>query len=91
MITNCPGAKRFRHPEPEIVRCRSCSQEVEIWTDETSVKCPNCKKAVTRKQVPSCIEWCKYAKECVGARAYDKYMKDNKKPKIKNQRLKTNY
>lgn len=84
MIQNCPGSKIFKRPEPETIKCPSCSCEVEIWTDEAQAKCPKCKAAVTRPVGASCLDWCKYAKECVGDQTYNKYMK-NKAMTIKQQ------
>jgi len=48
---------------------------MEIWTDEAKATCPNCKKQVIRSTGASCLDWCKYAKECVGDEIYNKYMK----------------
>ena len=86
MINKCPGAKRFRQPEPEIINCPSCGEEVEIWTDEVQAICPNCKETVMRQEGPSCLDWCRYAKECVGERSYNKYMQ-NKAMTIKEKLL----
>ena len=72
----CPGAQQFRQPQPEIIKCPSCAEEVEIWTDEVKATCPNCKKTVMRQQEQSCLDWCRYAKECVGDRVYNKYMQN---------------
>ena len=80
MIANCPGADRFKQPKPESVKCASCGEEAEIWTDEFQTTCPNCQKKVTRAQAfQSCLDWCKFAKECVGELVYNKYMKSKKK------------
>ena len=76
MFDKCPGAKSFLQPKPEMTRCPSCGEEVEIWTDETKTTCPACKATVMRQEIPSCLEWCQYAKECVGERAYNKYMRN---------------
>lgn len=81
MIEHCPGAKQFRRPEPEYINCFFCGEEVEIWTDEFQTKCPKCKKTVIRKQGQSCLDWCKAAKECVGDKIYDKYLKSKSKDK----------
>lgn len=81
MISNCPGAKLFRQPEPEILRCPYCQEELEIWTDEIKTKCSKCKKTITREQAQSCLDWCKYAKECVGEDVYNKYMSNKAKSK----------
>jgi HD superfamily phosphodiesterase/predicted RNA-binding Zn-ribbon protein involved in translation (DUF1610 family) len=86
MINKCPGAKRLRQPKPEIIRCPSCGEEVEIWTDEVRATCPNCKIAVVREEAPSCLDWCRYAKECVGEGTYNKYMQ-NKAVTIKQKLL----
>ncbi|MFH1655013.1 MAG: hypothetical protein ABH954_00165 [Candidatus Omnitrophota bacterium] len=78
MIFDCPGAKDFKRPKPEDIKCPHCGEEIEIWTDEVKAICPKCKKEVTRKQLPSCLDWCKYAKECVGDELYNKYLKNKK-------------
>ncbi|MFC1594733.1 HD domain-containing protein, partial [Candidatus Omnitrophota bacterium] len=31
---------------------------------------------VVRESLPSCIDWCKYAQDCVGQQAFSKYMQD---------------
>jgi predicted RNA-binding Zn-ribbon protein involved in translation (DUF1610 family) len=82
MTFKCPGSQIFSQPKPENIKCPFCGEEIEIWTDEVKAKCPNCKKAVTREQGQSCLDWCKYAKECVGDELYNKYMK-NKGNKVK--------
>ena len=56
--------------------CPSCGEEVEIWTDEIRGVCSNCGRAVFRDGYMSCLEWCKFAQECVGEEAYDRYMKN---------------
>lgn len=71
---SCPGAMRIKEPIPEFFKCSKCGAEVEIWTHENSRKCKNCGQMVFREQMPSCIEWCEYGKECVGEEAYNRYM-----------------
>ena len=73
-LINCPGSDRFKQPRPEFIKCPFCKAEVEIWTDELSASCPSCKKTVSRQAEQSCLEWCKYAKECVGTQTYNKYL-----------------
>jgi len=72
----CPGAKILRQPQPEMFDCPSCGEEVEIWTDEIRGVCSNCGQAVFREGTMSCLEWCKFAQDCVGEEAYDRYMKN---------------
>lgn len=78
MVIKCPGSQAFSQPHPEDVKCPNCGTEVEIWSDEIKVKCPKCKKTVMRKQGQSCLDWCKYAKECLGEEGYKKYLKNKK-------------
>jgi ribosomal protein S27E len=77
-IDSCPGSQKFRHPQPENIKCTNCGAEAEIWTDEAEAKCPDCKKTVRRPAGQSCLDWCKYAKECIGEEKYRKYMKSKK-------------
>jgi predicted RNA-binding Zn-ribbon protein involved in translation (DUF1610 family) len=72
----CPGAKILRQPQPQMFDCPSCGEEVEIWTDEIRGVCSNCGRAVFRDGYMSCLEWCKFAQDCVGEEAYDRYMKN---------------
>ncbi|MFH1594619.1 MAG: HD domain-containing protein [Candidatus Omnitrophota bacterium] len=72
----CPGSQKFNQPQPEIIACEFCRAEVEIWTDEAKATCPKCKKTIIREGGASCLDWCKYAKECVGDSIYSKYMKN---------------
>lgn len=78
MIFNCPGSEKFKQPHPESVKCPKCASDVEIWTDEYDAVCPKCKSRVTRQSGQSCLDWCKYAKECLGNKAYDEYMRKKK-------------
>lgn len=78
MIFSCPGSQRFKQPQPENIKCPHCGNEVEIWSDEREVVCPKCSKKVTRSAEQSCLDWCKYAKECAGEEMYKKYMKNKK-------------
>ena len=66
----CPGSSHLRNPMPESVDCPHCGSDVEIWTDELKARCPNCGNTVYRERLPSCIDWCRYAEECVGPEIY---------------------
>ncbi|OGW78481.1 MAG: hypothetical protein A3I73_05565 [Omnitrophica bacterium RIFCSPLOWO2_02_FULL_45_16] len=87
MVFECPGSGQIKRPSPENIKCPFCSQDVEIWTDEIEAVCPNCKRPVTRVQEQSCLEWCGYAKECVGENKYSAYMK-NRAMTVKDKLLK---
>lgn len=81
MSFKCPGSQVFSQPQPEEIKCPYCASEVEIWTDEVRAICSKCKKAVLREQMQSCLDWCRYAKECVGENIYNKYLKNKNKAK----------
>lgn len=74
----CPGSQKFNRPYPEHIKCPSCAAEVEIWSDDVKAVCPKCKKEILREQGQSCLDWCKYAKECIGDKFYAKYLKNKR-------------
>ena len=65
MTTRCPG-QDMRNLRVELYKCPNCSAEVEIFSDEQKAKCPKCGQKVYRDRVPSCIEWCAMARQCLG-------------------------
>jgi len=65
MLNNCPGQDK-RNVKVEIMKCPGCGYQIEIFSDEVKVACPKCKSLVCRERLPSCVDWCKYARECVG-------------------------
>jgi len=87
MIFECPGSQRFKEPTPEYIKCKSCGEEVEVWTDEVQATCPKCRASVTRQESSNCLDWCKYAKECVGEQKYSNYLK-NKSVIMKDRLIK---
>ena len=87
MSFECPGSRAIRQPQPEFIKCPFCSEDVEIWTDEIKAICPKCKKTAMRQQGESCLEWCSYAKECVGDQAYNNYIQ-NRNITIKEKLIK---
>ena len=72
-MKRCPGSLSFSQPKPEVVPCRECGTETEIWSDEASGTCPKCGNMVIRNLTVSCVDWCKFAKECLGNEKYRKY------------------
>lgn len=74
MFDKCPGAARIRTPTIKIKKCPECGEEVEIFSNELQVKCSNCGFTVYN-DLESCVQWCKYAKECVGEELYKKLKK----------------
>ena len=77
LYKECPGSARIKKPFPEEFKC-NCGHIVEIWSDEASAICKNCKKEITREMLPSCLDWCSMAKECVGEQKYKKYLQSKR-------------
>ena len=65
MIAKCPG-QDDRNIKTETIKCPDCGYNVEIFSDEIKVRCPKCKGLVCRVRLPSCVDWCKSARQCIG-------------------------
>ncbi|MBC8234101.1 hypothetical protein H8E77_31525 [bacterium] len=71
----CPGSKSVREPVPEVFTCPNCGAEVEIWTHEHMRICNSCGKTVVREiDTVWCIQWCPYAKDCIGVEKYEELL-----------------
>ncbi len=66
----CPGSSKIKNPMPEYLECPNCHNEVEIWSDEIKTRCSNCGFTVFKDRLPSCVDWCSHAEECIGTEAY---------------------
>ena len=51
--------------------CPECGTEIEIFSNDSTVDCEKCGFTAYNDQ-QSCIDWCKYARECFGEEVYDK-------------------
>jgi len=69
MYMRCPGQDE-RNLRAEIHKCPNCGYEVEIFSDEAKLKCSQCGEMVYREKTPSCIEWCAYARQCLGEKRW---------------------
>ena len=72
-MKRCPGSLSFSQPKIEMVRCPDCGVDVEFWSDEATGSCPACSRTVIRQATQSCVDWCRYAKECLGDEKFKKY------------------
>ena len=71
MFDKCPGTAGIRTPTIITRRCPECGKEVEIFSNEMQTRCSNCGFTVY-DDLESCVQWCKYARECVGEELYKK-------------------
>ena len=65
MTTQCPG-QDLNKLRVALYKCPNCGTEVEIFSDELRVKCHKCGEYIHKQQMPSCIDWCASARECLG-------------------------
>jgi len=61
-------------PTLKVKKCPQCGADVEVFSNDVQVKCENCGFTVYN-DVESCIQWCKYARLCVGDELYRKLKK----------------
>jgi ribosomal protein S27E len=69
MMNKCPG-QDDRNLKIEKICCLECGRETEIFSDEIKVMCPKCKAIICRSRLPSCIDWCKAARQCLGEKKW---------------------
>ena len=70
-VEGCQG-KRGITIEEKI--CPNCGAEVEIISIDTSAVCEKCGFTIYNDAL-NCVQWCKYARECVGETMYEQLMK----------------
>jgi len=73
MYSRCPG-QDGRNLRVELYKCPSCGAEVEIFSDEIKVKCHNCGEMIYKEKIPSCIDWCASARQCLGEERWKQLM-----------------
>ena len=82
MVSHCPG-QDGRKLKVSLHKCPDCGSEVEIFSDETRIKCRKCGNYVYKENVPSCIEWCSSARQCLGEERWKALMGDKAIPEKK--------
>lgn len=79
MLSSCPGAANIRTPTLTIRKCPRCGEEVEVFSNDVSVKCGKC-GFVVYNDIQSCFQWCKHARECLGEEMYRKLVEKQAGP-----------
>ena len=75
MFDKCPGASKILMPTIKLKKCPECGEEVEIVSTDIQEDCPKCGFTIYN-DLASCVQWCEYAKECVGEEVYERIMKN---------------
>lgn len=76
MRDKCGGSANLRTPILKVKRCPECDADMEIFSTDIETRCGKC-GFIIYNELESCIQWCKYAKECVGEELYKKLKKQN--------------
>lgn len=71
ILDGCQGKPRTPTIEEKI--CPQCGHTIEIFSTDTEVACENCGFVVYNDAL-SCVQWCKYARQCVGDAMYEQMM-----------------
>ena len=71
IFSGCQGKPQIQIYEK---KCPRCGAEIEIFSIDVKADCPNCGFTVYNDTL-SCVQWCKYARECVGEKMYEQLMK----------------
>ncbi len=61
---------------PTIIEkvCPQCGHEIELFSIDTEMACEHC-GFVAYNDTLSCVQWCKYARKCVGDEMYEQMMR----------------
>ena len=72
MLDGCQGKPRT----PTIIEkvCPHCGNLIEMFSIDSQMACEKC-GFVAYNDTLSCVQWCKYARKCVGDEMYDYMMK----------------
>ena len=71
IMESCQGKPRT--PTIEEKRCPQCGSFIEIFSTDTQVACEQC-GFIAYNDALSCVQWCKYARKCVGDEMYEHMM-----------------
>lgn len=71
IVQGCQGKPRT----PTIIEkvCPQCGELIEMFSIDTQAVCEKC-GFVAYNDTLSCVQWCKYARQCVGEEMYNHMM-----------------
>ena len=64
--------------------CPQCGHEIELFSIDTEVACEHCGFIAYNDDL-SCVQWCKYARKCVGDEMYEQMMAIAQKQKERKE------
>ena len=82
IMGGCQGKPRT----PTILEktCPCCGSLIEMFSIDTEMACEHC-GFVAYNDTLSCVQWCQYAKDCVGEEMYQYMMQIAENQKRKNK------
>ncbi len=86
MLEKCPGTKTILQPTLKLKSCPRCSEEVEYLSTDMKMNCPKCGFTMYN-DMNSCVQYCEYARECVGDELYDRLMKEQAAVKKEKEKV----
>lgn len=64
--------------------CPQCGHEIEIFSIDADATCENCGFVIYNDSL-NCVQWCAYARQCVGDERYEQLMAIAKSQKERKQ------
>lgn len=76
---------------PTIVEkvCPKCGNLIEMFSIDSQMACDKC-GFVAYNETLSCVQWCEYAKQCVGEEMYEHMMQVAQEQKRRQEEEKKN-
>ncbi|MBM3166648.1 MAG: hypothetical protein FJZ83_04810 [Chloroflexi bacterium] len=71
MLDKCPGTSTILQPKLVLKKCPQCGETVELVSTDMKANCDKCGFTIYN-DVASCVQWCEYARECVGDELYER-------------------
>ena len=68
----CQGKPRTPTIQEKV--CPQCGSLIEMFSIDTQMACENC-GFIAYNDTLSCVQWCEYARQCVGDEMYEHMMK----------------
>ena len=84
IFEGCMGKPRT--PTIHEKTCPQCGNVIELFSIDTQVACDHC-GFVAYNDTLSCVQWCQYAKQCVGEERYEQRMQIAEQHKKKKENV----
>ena len=82
IIGGCQGKPRTPTIHEKV--CPNCGNVIELFSIDTQMPCEKC-GFIAFNDTLSCVQWCQYAKQCVGEEMYEHMMEVLKAQKSRKE------